>query len=104
MLSHQIQNGGFRARKKWRRNYDFYIISIISIVLSLNLYLHFRVLVRHVDQNPNVVTLGGFGNNGVEELKEALEDDSVMYGLGKRAVKCACSLYIVNHDKPRDTS
>ena len=47
---------------------------------------------RHVDQNPNVVTLGGFGNNGVEELKEALEDDSVMYGLGKRAVKCACSL------------
>lgn len=68
------------------------IISIISILLSLNLYLHFRVLVRHVDQNPNVVTLGGFGNNGVEELKESLEDDSVMYGLGKRAVEGACIL------------
>ena len=37
---------------------------------------------RHVDQNPNVVALAGFGNNGVEELKESLEDDGVMYGLG----------------------
>ncbi|CAB4002606.1 1-acyl-sn-glycerol-3-phosphate acyltransferase epsilon [Paramuricea clavata] len=39
------------------------------------------VLARHVDQNPNLVTLSGFGNGGAEELKESLEDDSVMYGL-----------------------
>jgi hypothetical protein len=39
--------------------------------------------VRHVDQNPNVVTLSGFGNGGVEELKDSLEDNSVMYGLGR---------------------
>lgn len=39
------------------------------------------VLAQHADQNPNVVTLCGFGNNGVEELKESLEDENVMYGL-----------------------
>ena len=48
----------------------------------------FRVLVGHVDQNPNVVTLNGFGNNGVEELKESLEDDSVMYALGMSCIMC----------------
>ena len=50
----------------------------------VNLAIEFtRVLVRHVDENPNQVMLGGFGSGGAEELKEALEDESVMYGLGK---------------------
>lgn len=52
------------------------LLGIISVVT-------FRVLARHVDQNPNVIGLAGFGNNGIEELKESLEDDSVMYGLGR---------------------
>lgn len=39
------------------------------------------VLARHVDENPNEVTLGGFGSGGADELREALEDDSVMYGI-----------------------
>ena len=38
---------------------------------------------RHADKNPNVITLSGFGSGGVEELKESLEDDNVMYGLGR---------------------
>ncbi|XP_028402756.1 uncharacterized protein LOC114525569 [Dendronephthya gigantea] len=41
------------------------------------------VLARHVDQQPNLITLAGFGNNGIEELKESLEESEVMYGLVK---------------------
>ncbi len=49
---------------------------------------------RHVDQNPNVVTLSGFGNGGVEELKESLEDDSVMYGLGRSLIYSSYGRYL----------
>lgn len=53
---------------------------------------------RHFDGNPNAVILGGFGNGGTEELKEALENDSVMYGLGKELIiLCIVKLQKIIH-------
>ena len=58
---------------------------LATYLLSLN-YLILpcpRVLVGHVDGNPNVIDVVACGSDGVDGLSAALDDGQVMYGLGR---------------------